>query len=161
VRILSMHRYVKYLRSPRSRPLTIRQFNAQHSDLLDENREFEHACLQAWQAGAPQRKRNAVLANAFPAPPSLRKAEAQRWAKHAVTVAQWGATPYQKRVTASDLKAMRLFSVNAQAGVPRRLQDWIPACSARAVAAVVRQIDYAAACPVLRLPAATQTKCPL
>lgn len=149
-----MHRYVSYLRSPRSRPLTIRQFNAQHAELLDENREFEHACLQAWQAGAAQRKRNTALTNAFPTPPALRKAStnASR-AASTVTVAQWGATPYQKQITAGDLKAMRAFVVNSRAGVPRRLKDWIPACSARAVAAAVRQIDYAAPCPVLRLPA--------
>ena len=147
-----MHRYVSYLRSPRSQPLTIRQFNAQHSELLDENRDFEHACLKAWQAGAAQRKRNAALTNAFPQPPALRKASVEGWAPSTVTVAQWGATPYQKQITAGDLKAMRAFAVNSQAGVPQRLQSWIPACSARAVAAVLRQIDYAVPCPVLRLP---------
>lgn len=148
-----MHRYVSYLRQPRSQPLSIRQFNAQHAELLDENRDFEHACLQAWQAGAAQRKRNAALTNAFPTPPPLGHATPIR--QHTpgtVTVAQWGATPYQKRISAGDLMAMRSFAVNAQAGVPSRLQSWIPACSARAVAAAVRQIDYAAPCPVLRLP---------
>lgn len=148
----AMHRYVTYLRSPRSQPLTIRQFNAQHSELLDENRDFEHACLQAWQAGAAQRKRNATLTSAFPAPPPLRKTPNQRWAAGTVIVAQWGTTPYQKQITASDLKAMRAFAANSQAGVPRRLKVWIPACSARAVAAVLTQIDYAVPCPVLRLP---------
>ena len=150
--LTAMHRYVSYLRQPRSQPLTIREYNAQHSELLDENRDFEHACLQAWQAGAAQRKRNAALTNVFPAPPALRKASTDVRAPSAVTVAQWGATPYQKQITAGDLKAMRAFAVNSQAGVPRRLQSWIPACSARAVAAVVRQIDYAVPCPVLRLP---------
>ena len=149
-----MHRYVSYLRQPRSQPLSIRQFNAQHAELLDENRDFEHACLQAWQAGAAQRKRHAALTNAFPTPPALGNfAPTQQHTPGTVTVARWGATPYQKQISAGDLKAMRSFAADARAGVPPRLQSWIPACSARAVAAVLRQIDYAAPCPVLRLPA--------
>ena len=148
-------RYISYLRSPRSRPLTIRQFNAEHAELLDDNRQFEHACLLAWQAGVAQRKRNAVLTNAFPAPPRLRKAPDQRaGSAGSLTVARWGATPYQKQISAGDLKAMRAFAADAQAGVPQRLQSWIPACSARAVAALLHQIDDATPFPVLRLPCA-------
>lgn len=150
-----MHRYVMYLRSPRSRPLTIRQFNAQHAELLDDDREFEHACLQAWQAGAAQRKRNAALTNVFPTPPALgNAAPTQHSVPGTVTVARWGAAPYQKKITAGDLREMRSFAADAQAGVPQRLKDWIPACSARAVAAALLQIDYGAPCPVLRLPCA-------
>ncbi len=150
-----MHRYVSYLRQPRSQPLTIRQFNAQHSELLDENREFEHACLQAWQAGAAQRKRHLALTNAFPKPPPLRDAApTQQSVPSTVTVARWGATPYQKQISAGDLREMRAFAANAKAGVPPRLQSWIPACSARAVAAALRQMDCGTPCPVLRLPCA-------
>lgn len=155
-----MHRYVSYLRSPRSRPLTIRQFNAQRAELLDDDRQFEHACLQAWQAGAQQRKRNVALTNAFPEPPCLRKAPTQRQrAAGTISVAQWGATPYQKQLAAADLKAMRAFAANSPLGVPQRLQHWIPACSARAVAAVVRQIDDGHAQPVMRLPASARSLC--
>ena len=87
------------------------------------------------QAGAAQRRRNAALTNAFPTPPPLgNAAPTQQHTPGTVTVARWGATPYQKRISAGDLRAMRSFAVNAQAGVPQRLQSWIPACSARAVA---------------------------
>jgi hypothetical protein len=148
-----MHRYVSYLRQPRSQPLSIRQFNAQHAELLDENRDFEHACLQAWQAGAAQRKRHAALTNAFPKPPPLRDAApTQQSVSSTVTVARWGATPYQKQISAGDLREMRAFAADAKAGVPPRLQSWIPACSARAVAAALRQMDCGTPCPMLRLP---------
>lgn len=152
-----MHRYIAYLRSPRSQPLSIREFNARKGTLLDENRDFEHACLQAWQAGAAQRKRNVGLTNAFPLPPPLRNVTPlDHGAHNTIIVARWGATPCAKQLNDKDIEAMRTFATNADAGVPQRLKHWIPACSARAVAAVLRQLDHTGHTghmgPVLRLP---------
>lgn len=154
-----MHRYVAYLRTPRSQPLTIRQYNVRHSELLDEDRQFEHACLQAWQAGAAQRRCNAVLTNAFPTPPAmLTVQDTARFvsAPNTVTIAQWGAAPKQRVLDKADVAAMRFFAENAHAGVPERLREWIPDTSARAVAAFLHTLDHGATGAnhkaVLRLP---------
>jgi hypothetical protein len=151
-----MHRYIAYLRTPRSQPLSIREFNARSGTLLDENRDFEHACMQAWQAGAAQRKRNVALTNAFPPSPPLKSVMPLDHGPRTVVVARWGTTPCTKQLNDQDVEAMRAFASNADAGVPPRLKHWIPACSARAVAAVLRQLDHTNHTdhmhPVLRLP---------
>ena len=46
-----MESYVKYLRSPYSKPLTIAQYNEEKSQMLDPSPAFEHLCLEAWRKG--------------------------------------------------------------------------------------------------------------
>ena len=46
-----MEAYVKYLRSPYSKPLTIAQYNEEKSQMLDPSPAFEHLCLEAWRKG--------------------------------------------------------------------------------------------------------------
>lgn len=147
-----MHRYVSYLRQPRSQPLSIREFNAQHGELLDENRDFEHACLRAWQAGAPQRKRNAVLTNAFPTPPKLQRLSVEKALPNTLRVVSHKGAAGARTLTKQDVAALRRFASDSSANVPARMQHWLPECSARAVSAALQQLDTGAPAPTLRLP---------
>lgn len=151
-----MHRYVSYLRQPRSQPLSIREFNARHGELLDENRDFEHACLLAWQAGAPQRKRNVALTNAFPKPPPLRRLSNKihnvPLVSNTLHVATHRGGVTTRRLSNSDVAALRQFASRAGGSVPASMQHWLPECSARAVSAALRQLDAKVQTPTLRLP---------
>lgn len=150
-----MQKYVHYLRSPNSQPLTICQYNKKFSELLDEDSDFQHACLVAWHEGRLQNrgKRNATLTNRFPDVPALRTAAPLAQRRGEIRVEQWGRPAKTLRLTAQQTSALHFYADDPSGGVPPALSQLLPECSHRAAAALVQQLQLKSPAPVLRLPA--------
>lgn len=139
-----MHRYVEYLRQPRSRPLTIRQYNSAQNDLLDENPEFQSLCLNAWNIGQATRKGNpnAPLTNSFPDPPELKTCGATRIHANQMLVVR----PKMNDVTVDlthDVKAsLKKFAEQPELGVPANIKSFVHPTSAAAVSSLLNILDF-------------------
>lgn len=148
-----MDAYVKYLRSPGSRPLTIAQYNVKFQSLLDEDHAFEHQCLRAWQTGTLLRRgqRGATLTNAFPTPPALRTATHLELQPGEIRLEQHGKPVRAVKLTAEWRRALSAF---AAGGPP---PAGTSACARKAVVGLLEQLDHnsAAGEPVLRHPVTT------
>ena len=155
-----MDRYVAYLRTPGSHPLTIQQFNRQHQTLLDLDTEFEHACLVAWREGSLLRRgnRGATLTNAFPTPPALRTAAPLRLGAREIRFEPHGRPARAVRLSSAEESALRAFAQRTQdsalSPVPAAIAHLVTPCARRAAASLVDQLDHGMPTPTLRRPTA-------
>ena len=138
-----MESYVAYLRAPRSRPLTIAQFNREHGALLDADADFQHACLVAWHEGCLQRqgRPSVALTNTFPNAPRLRSAAPVALSAAHFDVSRWGRPAARFELTSARATAMRNFVSDPARGVPRELAGIVSGCGSAAVEAFLERLD--------------------
>lgn len=152
-----MDAYVKYLRSPASRPLTIAQYNVKFHQLLDEDDAFEHQCLQAWQAGTLLRRGNRAvsLTNAFPDAPPLKTASSLQLRPGEIRIEQHGEPVRAVKLTSQWRRELREFALGGAA------PSGTAPCARKAVQGLLAQLDHKPGeIPIFRLPAQTHTSKP-
>lgn len=139
-----MHRYISYLCQPRSKPLTIRQYNTAQNDLLDEDAEFQSACLSAWNVGQAMRNGNpgSVLTNAFPEPPTLKQCTANVIADNQLLVVRPKTSDVKVKLTPEIKASMRRFADRPELGVPESIASFVHPTSAAAVSSLLDALDF-------------------
>ena len=141
---LKMHRYVDYLRRPRSKPLTIRQYNTAQNDLLDENAEFQSACLKAWNVGQAMRNGDpgSALCNAFPEPPALKECVPGSVSAHQLVVVRPKTVDVKVALTPKVKASLRQFADRPDLGVPETIASFVHPTSAAAVSSLLDALDF-------------------
>ena len=137
-----MHRYITYLRQPRSQGLTIRQYNRAHNDLLDEDLRFQTKCLNAWKIGQVTRRGNPArtLTNEFPQPPALKDCRALN--TRDLVVVRPKMTESVVKLTPQTVRSLERFAKRPELGVPANVKHFVHPTSAAAVHSLLEALDF-------------------